>query len=269
MEQDPTNATLIERDDLTDTLSIVRIRPDSGRVPAFTPGQFVRLGLPRGPAPRDAPRPTRRPGRIRLTRRAYSIASPPTVTEWLEFFVVRVEEGKLTPKLWEIDPGGRLWMDEAAKGEFTMDVTPPDKDLVMISTGTGIAPFVCMLRTYRGQQRWRRLVLINGGRLAADLGYRTELETVSRADPTVTYIPLTTREPEGSPWMGLRGRVQTVLEPGAYQRLVGAPLDPEQCHVFLCGNPAMIDTVQPLLAPRGFVTDTRDEDGNIHFERYW
>ncbi|HPM24119.1 MAG TPA: ferredoxin--NADP reductase [Phycisphaerae bacterium] len=270
MEADPTNATLVAREDLTDILSIVRVRPDSGTVPPFTPGQFLRLGLPRPPAPDGAAsRPTAKPGRIRLTRRAYSIASSPLVTETVEFFVVRVEAGELTPRLWEIGPGDRLWMDTEAKGEFSIDLAPPDRDLVMISTGTGIAPFLSMLRTYRGQNRWRRFVLINGVRFSPDLGYRAEMETIAREDPTVVYIPLATREPADSPWVGRRGRVQTVLEPDTYHALVGAPLDPAQCHVFLCGNPDMIDAVQKLLEDRGFVTDDRTTRGNLHFERYW
>ncbi len=270
MKTDPTNATLVARDDLTDILSIVRVRPDTGPVPPFVPGQFVRLGVPRAPNPAHVGiRPPSRPGRIRLTRRAYSIASSPTVTEWMEFFVVRVEAGELTPRLWEIAPGGRLWMDDAAKGEFHIELAPPSKDLVMVCTGTGIAPFMSMLRTYRGQNRWRRFVLINGVRYAADFGYMAEMETLAREDPTVRYIPLVTREPEDGAWTGLRGRVQTALEPATYERLVGAPLDPAECHVFLCGNPEMIDSVQQVLETRGFVTDSRGSRGNIHFERYW
>ncbi len=269
MEHEATNATLLEREDLTDILSIVRVRPDSGRVPEFHPGQFVRLGVPRGLSPQEGGRPGSRPGRIRYTRRAYSIASSPRVTEWMEFFVVLIEEGQLTPRLWDITPGGRLWMDAEAKGEFALEVAPAEADVVMVSTGTGVAPFMSMLRTYRGQNRWRRFVLINGVRVAADLGYRAELEQIAQEDPTVIYVPLATREPEGGSWTGLRGRVQTALEPARYERLAGAPLDPAHCHVFLCGNPQMIDDVESLLAQRGFVADSRAGRGNVHFERYW
>lgn len=268
METEATNATLVGRDDINATLSVVKVRPDSGAVPDFVPGQFFRLGLPK-PDGTPSARPAGKPGRIRYTRRAYSIASAPGAKDAAEFFVVRVEEGALTPRLWELDIGGRLWMEEQAKGEFTLEVAPPGKDLVMISTGTGVAPFISMLRHYRGQNRWRRYVLINGARMAADLGYVDELAAVVRDDPSVRYIPLVTREPEGGGWRGLRGRVQTALEPATYARLVGAPLDPAECHVFLCGNPAMIDEVQALLEARGFVTDAHQRRGNLHFERYW
>jgi ferredoxin--NADP+ reductase len=270
MDLDPTNATLVSREDVTDILSIVRVRPDSGTVPPFVPGQFIRLGLLRSPRPGDsAHRPLSPRRRIRLTRRAYSMASPPSITEWMEFFVVRIERGELTPRLWAINPGGRLWMDDKAKGEFRIALAPPGKDLVMVATSTGLAPFMSMLRAYRGQDRWRRLVVINGVRRARDLGYQAELEAVAREDPSVVYIPLASREPEDSPWRGQRGRVQAVLEPQKYRELVGAPLDPQECHVFLCGNPAMIDSVAQVLAARGFVIHSRQTPGNVHFERYW
>ncbi len=194
-ENTATNAVLLSREDLTDTLSIVRVRPDAGTVPTFHPGQFFRLGLPKpevsdvaaaapagtsglssgGQAAVAVVRPVRA-GRIRYTRRAYSIASSPLVRDHAEFLVVRIDQGALTPRLWDLAPGDRLWMDSEAKGEFTMDVAPASAHLVMVSSGTGLAPFLSMLRTYGGQGRWRRFPLIHGGRYAADLAYRAELE---------------------------------------------------------------------------------------------
>lgn len=262
MTDETTNATLIYREDLTEALSIVRVRADSGVNPHFVPGQFVRLGLPQ-------PQQAGQPGRIRYTRRAYSIGSSPLEKGYLEFFVVLIEAGQLTPKLWDIEVGGRLWMDRLAKGEFHIDLAPPGKDLVMVSSGTGVAPFVSMLRTFRGQSRWRRFVLINGARKALDLGYRAEIEAIAAQDPTVTYIPLASREPDDSNWQGLRGRVQLALDDGIYREAVGGALEPGECHVFLCGNPRMIDDVERLLTARGFRSDQRDVAGDIHFERYW
>lgn len=267
MSTEATNATLIERRDVTPVLSIVKVRPDGGRVPPFEPGQFFRLGLPRTEA--DGAVAVRASGRVRYTKRAYSVASSPLVTDHIELFVVRIEEGALTPRLWELEVGDRLWLDGEAKGEFSLSLAPPGSDLVMVATGTGVAPFVSMLRTFRGQRHWRRCVVIHGARLAADLGYDEELAATAAADPTVHFIPLATREPADSGWPGRRGRVQTVLEPAVYRELVGAELDPGRCHVFLCGNPAMIDAVETLLVARGFVTDTHEQRGNLHFERYW
>ncbi len=287
VESTATNAVLLSREDLTDTLSIVRVRPDAGVVPTFHPGQFFRLGLPKaevsdiateaavGPAggvtaggqAAVAVRPVRA-GRIRYTRRAYSIASSPLVRDHAEFLVVRIDQGALTPRLWDLAPGDRLWMDVEAKGEFTMDVAPASAHLVMVSSGTGVAPFLSMLRTYRGQGRWRRFTLIHGVRYAADLAYRAELEAVCREEESVRYVPLVTREPEGN-WSGLRGRVQVALEPATFERVTGTVLEPADCHVFLCGNPEMIDSVATLLQGRGFRLDSRESPGNVHFERYW
>jgi ferredoxin/flavodoxin---NADP+ reductase len=266
---DPTNATLIERHDLNSTLSIVRVRPDSGRVPDFAPGQFITLGLPRPRPPEVATLRPLRPGRTPMTKRAYSISSPPHETESYELFVVLVTAGKLTPKLWTLNVGDRLWMDDQAKGEFTLAGVPDDRDLVMVSTGTGVAPFMSMLRTYRDQRRWRRLVMINGVRHPDDFGYRAELERICRQDSTIRYIPIVSRGSDDAAWPGLRGRVQTALDDAVYRAQVGTPLEPDRCHVFLCGNPAMIDDVEKLLQQRGFRTHTREAPGDIHLERYW
>jgi ferredoxin--NADP+ reductase len=160
-------------------------------------------------------------------------------------------------------------MDEKIRGHFTLDHAPADKDLVMISTGTGIAPFISMLRAFRGKSRWRRLVIIHGVRRVNELGYRQELEEAIRSDPTVSYIPVVSREPADSDWPGLRGRVQLALADETYQDVVGAVLEPAQCHVFLCGNPEMIKSVQAMLEERGFRVHNKKNPGNIHFERYW
>jgi ferredoxin--NADP+ reductase len=269
MSHDPLNATLIDRDDLTDELAIIRVRPDSGVIPPFEPGQYITIGLPqddRGTTLTTSASPTTRP---RMIRRAYSVASSADQSDWLEFIVVLVREGRLTPHLWEVPVGGRLWINQKAKGQFTLQGIPTDKNLVMVSTGTGIAPYMSMLRTYQGQNRWRKFVVIHGVRLMQDLGYRQELEQSSAQDPTVLYIPTVTREPEDSNWQGLRGRVQIALEDQAFRRLTGAPLMPENCHVFLCGNPAMVTGVQALLETKGFVTQTAQTLGNLHLERYW
>ncbi len=271
------NAKVISRHDLTHELSVVQVQPDGGVVPHFEPGQFITLGLTReqtaplsvaspGPATAQAKAPS--PG-SRLVRRAYSIASAPRVIDHIELYIVLVEEGKLTPRLWTLHEGDRLWMDRECKGNFTLRDVPDGRDLVMVSTGTGLAPFMSMLRQYRGTGRWRRFVLMHGARCVADLGYRQELEAIGREDPTLVYLPTVTREPADSPWRGQRGRVQAMLEPQMYQSLVGASLDSTQCSVFLCGNPAMIDEMSPKLEARGFVRAAHGQPGNLHYERYW
>jgi ferredoxin--NADP+ reductase len=268
---DPFNATLLKRIDLNEELAVFKIKPDCGEVAQFSPGQYTTLGLPADEDPNDAEAAVKRARRgPKLIRRAYSIASSPKQRDHMDFYIVRVEEGKLTPKLWQLKAGDRIFMDGKCKGNFTMDDVPPGKDLVMVGTGTGMAPFMSMLRTYRGTGRWRKFVVLDGCRYIRDLGYRSDMEKIAAEDPTVIYIPTVTREPADAPWTGHRGRVNVILEPENYLKLVGTPLTPEQCHVFLCGNPQMIDQGEETLQKRGFVVKNREHpDGNIHFERYW
>ena len=270
MSDSALNATIVQRDDLNEYLTVVRVRPDSGELPAFEPGQFVTLGLVRESEGDQRPKSgsSRKP-RVRMVKRPYSIASAPTGVDYLEFLIILVERGRLTTRLWDVSVGGRVWLDSRILGDFTLARATPDKDLVAISTGTGIAPFISMLRHYRGKGRWRRFVVINGVREVGDLAYRNELEAITREDASVIYIPVVSRGSEGLAWDGLRGRVPMTLERAAYRDLVGAPLDPDHCHVFLCGNPQMIQDVEVVLAARGFVTQTKSVAGNLHYERYW
>lgn len=273
-EEDACNASLIRREDLTNEISVVRVWPDSGQAPDFLPGQFIKLGLPRDRSDQDTDnQAVRQRSRPRLIRRAYSIASSPREKNHLEFLVVLVDTGKLTPKLWPIGTGGRLWMDDRVAGRFTLEPIPPDSEVIMVATGTGVAPYMSMLRTYAGERRWRRAVLIHGVRYAADLAYRGELEELDRTNSRFTYVPVVSREPRasgpGPSWAGLRGRVQRVLSGGVYKDIVGASLEPHRCHVMLCGNPNMIIEVQRMLKPHGFHTGSSSRPGNIHFERYW
>lgn len=256
------NATLVERTDLNEDLAIVRVLPDSGSVPPFRPGQYTLVGL----LHEDEARNGRGP---RLLRRAYSIASAPEDRAALEFYLVRVRDGHLTPGLWSLPTGGRLWVDARAHGHFLLEEIPSDVDLVLVATGTGLAPYISLLRTQVGRGRWRRLILVHGVRHAGDLGYREEIEAACRKDPSILYLPICSREPANSGWDGLRGRVQDVLEPEAYARLVGQPICPQSCYVFLCGHPDMIRTTSETLTERGFEARSHNSIGSMHFEKYW
>lgn len=268
MEQEttPLNARVTERLDLNEALILFRAVYDDGHVPEYVAGQFVNLGL----EPRD---PQLATGRSNLVKRPYSVSSVPGEAS-VEFFVRLVEEGALTPELFKLRAGDPVWMDERFLGKFTLEQLPEspdasDRDVVMVSTGTGLAPFMSMLRANLTERPWRRLVMINGVRIESDLGYRDELETLHREHDWFTYVPTLTRAPEDSPFAGIRGRVGEALVDNVYEDLVGAPLTPEHTQVLLCGNPAMIDEVQASLEARGFKKHSRREPGQIHLERYW
>ncbi|MEO0474745.1 MAG: ferredoxin--NADP reductase [Planctomycetota bacterium] len=285
-DQDPLNATIIERHLFHDTLGIFRIQYE-GEVPKkdFEPGQFANLALMPPPEAIEAEAKAqaeaeangeapvrRRPGRVKLVRRAYSIASPPSEKRWLEFYIVAVDEGALTPRLFDLQVGDRLFMDTKFKGHFTLTDVPEGKNLVTVATGTGLAPFLSMYKQYKDTPgRFNRFVFIHGVRLEEDLGYREELEQYAKDDPRVVYLPAVSRAPEDSAYAGYRGRVTTMFADGTYEQAMGQPLNPETDHVLLCGNPAMIDQLETELVERdGFVVKSpRQKDGNLHFERYW
>jgi ferredoxin--NADP+ reductase len=257
MAHEALNATLVQRRDLSAGYAILRLRPDALPIPRFTPGQFIAVGLPlSAPGARE-----------RLTQRPYSIASGADDRGGYELFVALVEQGRLTPALWALGPGGRLWVAPRALGLFTLERVPLGKDLVFVATGTGVAPYVSMLRSHRERPPWRRAVLFHGVRRASDFGYRDELAERELADPAFRYFPIASREAEG--WSGIRGRVQPLFERERFAELVGWPLDPEHCHVFLCGNPEMIESLRASLARLGFERGIAPAGGNLHFERYW
>ena len=130
------NASVVARRDLGQDLALWVVRHDSEPVPDFEPGQFVQVGLPlERPAADGATR-------VRIVKRAYSIASSPAEKQGFELYLARVAGGRLTPSLWSVGVGGRCWLDPRPKGEFTLADVPPRSDLVLVATGTGIAPYV-------------------------------------------------------------------------------------------------------------------------------
>lgn len=262
------NATIVSRRDLNDRIAIVHVRPDVGSVAPFVPGQFIQLGLPADPA--ALPPGTSAPARTKLVKRSYSIASGPHESEAYELFIAFVAQGKLTPRLQHLHTGARVWHDDVPKGHFTMELVPNGLDLVFVATGTGIAPFVSMLRTYRSLPlRFRHFVIVHGARETSDLAYHDEFVAAAREDPRVRYVPVLSREAPHSAWSGLRGHVQVALDAAAFASRAGFTLDPAHSRVFLCGNPEMIEQVRAQLAVRGFTPDTPKTPGNVHFERYW
>ncbi len=268
-QPDILNTTVLEREDLHEELAIIKLQPDGGKVEEFLPGQFCTLGLP----PNDGSAWVKPDGtprtRPKLIRRAYSIASSPLTPEYVEVYVVLVSEGKLTPSLWTIQQGEKLFMDPRMRGEFTLERIRTGKDMICISTGTGLAPFMSMLRTHKGSGRWRRFVMVHGVRESRDLGYRAELEQLAAEDESLFYLPICSREPDGSDWAGEHGRVDALLQPTKFESLTGFGLSPEESDLFLCGNPAMITNVEEQFTKQGFATTTKDKVGTIHFERYW
>jgi ferredoxin--NADP+ reductase len=270
MEHDPLNARLVAREDLNAATAIFHVAYDDERPIEFIPGQFVNAGCP---ATGDG----EATGKSGLVKRPYSIASAPGKST-VELFVRLVDDGALTPKLWALQPGDALWMDERILGKFTLATLPEepaaaDRDLILVSTGTGLAPFTSMLEHHLDAPLWRRIVLLNGARIASDLGYRARLEQLDAEREDVIYRAVLSRaalsQDAEDDWTGARGRVQQLLEPATFEAECGFALDPAHAQIMLCGNPAMIDEVLADLQARGFQKHSRKEPGQVHFERYW
>ncbi len=251
------NAVVTYREDLNDELSIFRVRPVEGALPPFAAGQYAELALTGAGAEGQ-----------KVERRSYSIASPPSSAEELEFYIVKVQHGYLTPHLFRLSVGAPIWLGPKIKGKFTLEEVPPGKVLVMVATGTGLAPFLAMLREHHENPPWRKMAIIHGARYERDLGYRKELEDWEAKCPWFSYIPALTRDEENTAWTGHRGRVQTIFDSGLLEEKLGEPLSMD-VHFLLCGNPQMIDDVQALLESKGFQLHKKKAPGNIHVERYW
>lgn len=256
------NATLIKRIEITPELVVLRIQPDAG-VPPFEAGQYVALGLP-GSAPRPASFPAEEtmPDPAKLIKRAYSVGSPPSNRDYLEFYIAIVPEGILTSRLAMLNEGDRLFCGPKVTGHFTLKPIPPTAHLIFVATGTGLAPFTSMMGLEETWSPGRKITLLHGVRQVEDLGYRVELERLAaEREGAFTYVPFVSRSTP--PPSGRSGHVTRFFEEPPH------PYSPETHHVLLCGNPAMIDSIEQVLLAQGFTVHSKKQAGNLHFEKYW
>jgi ferredoxin/flavodoxin---NADP+ reductase len=240
------NATLVSREDLTPAIARFIVRPDAG-VPSFKPGQYFALGLQVDGT---------------LLQRPYSTASRAGETEHLEFLIRRVATGTFTPALWQVAPGGRVWIGPP-KGLFTL--RPGDgRTHLFISTGTGLAPFLSMSESLLGgsdtDTTAPRLAVIHGVSYVSELAYLDRLQAWSAAG-RLTYIPTVSRpqDPANAGWSGITGRTEVVLGRVCDE----LALDPQTTIAYICGNPEMIEAAVEILRGRGFA------DEAIVRENYW
>jgi len=296
------NATVSSRVEVAPGLVIMRVAPD--KLPfEFKSGQYVVLGLkasePRvdewesEAAPSVLPTSEAFGGAIagtpesqaavdaqaagiaraaadpeRMIRRAYSIASESRSDEYVEFYLTLVMSGELTPRLFKLKIKDRLYVGPKAVGVFTLDKAP-GKHLLMVGTGTGLAPYMSMLRSDLQCNGERNFVVVHGARYSWDLGYRTELSGLARHCGNFHYIPVITRPQEDVTWRGRSGYLQNVIASGAIEEKTGLALTPDKFDIFLCGNPGMIETVITWAEGRGFSRDKGHDIGTLHVEEYW
>jgi ferredoxin/flavodoxin---NADP+ reductase len=264
------NAIVTQRDLLTPRLMILRVEPDGWELPRFEAGQYVVLGLPPD-APRTDLANTEQnpPNPDRLIRRAYSIASSSLTGEYMDFYIRLVTTGVLTPRLFCLDIGDRVWLSDHPVGMFTLGDVPDSRDIIMVATGTGLAPYMSMLATHLDCGGSRRVMVLHGADHSWDLGYRSELEALQHVCRNLTYVPTLARpDEEPTIWHGHKGWVQQLWKSGIVEEVWGDQPDPEHTDVFLCGVRGMLDDMLEILTAQGFTEQTRHQPGQIHVERF-
>ena len=256
------NATLVKRIEVTKDLIIIGVKPDAG-IPDFQPGQYVALALV-GSAPRPDYFPPEKEvyAPDKLIKRAYSIGSSPVDKSALEFYLAILPEGALTSRLVSLKVGDRLYCAPKITGTFTCGHVAADHNLFLVATGTGLAPYIAMVRTPAIWTAGRRISIIHGVRFPSDLAYADELTSLANTNPNFSYHQIVSRQsPE---WTGQRGYVQRLFKENIIK------LDSTADHVFICGNPAMVKDMEEVLLPLGYSEHSKKNPaGQLHVEKYW
>lgn len=279
-------------------LWVMKIRPDEPVEP-FKPGQYTTLGLgywePRADEVMeefsDHPEQWEK-----MALRSYSVSSSivdengelvePHPSD-IEFYIVQVRPGEveipaLTPRIFMKGVGDRIYMGRKFTGRYVLDGVQPTDNVVFLSTGTGEAPQNLMTAELLRNGHQGRMLQVVCVRHRQDLAYTEQQAKVMEKFPNYKYYAFTTREPENE---GNKLYIQDLIEQGKVEEELGAPLDPANTHVFLCGNPQMIGLpkwdddgtmhfpeprgVCEILHERGFTIDHLRERGNVHYEEYW
>jgi ferredoxin--NADP+ reductase len=250
-----TRETILQLAWLSPALLSLQVTRDPGF--RFTPGHYARIGLA-GLSGEPVFRPL-------------SIASAPADPH-LEFLCTLVPDGELSTRLAACRVGDRAEVDKASYGFLTLDGLAPGSELWLLASGTGLAPYLSMLRDPRAWKAFDRLIVAHSVRRASELAYAGELEHLARDGPggeargRLTYLPIVTREPGAT---ALAARIPALVSDGRLESAAGMALDPAHSRVMACGNPDMTRELRALLGERGFRTARRGAPGQVAFEKYW
>ena len=263
------NATVIQKTLMTPNLMTLRVRPDE-EVAGFKPGQYTVLGLKNSDSRIETSEPDAAVyEKETFIKRAYSISSASVEKEYLEFYISLVRSGQLTPRLFDLEQNSRVFLGSKIVGMFTLDSVPAEKDLLFVATGTGLAPYMSMIRSDLHLHKNRKFIVVHGAACSWDLGYRDELSLMDRFSENFTYIPTITQPEDDVTWKGETKFIQDLLVSGVIEGKSGAKITPDKYDVFLCGNPKMVHLVTENLIERGFKQHSRKDPGTIHTEEFW
>ncbi|MBA1297842.1 ferredoxin--NADP reductase [Pseudomonas carnis] len=250
-----TRQTLLDVQSLTPSLFTLRTTRDAGF--RFTAGQFVRLGV------------TKANGST--VWRAYSIVSSP-FDEHLDFFSIVVPGGEFTSELSRLKVGDTLLVERQATGFLTLNRFVDGRDLWLLGTGTGVAPFLSILQDFEVWEKFERIILVYSAREAKELAYQSLIDTLSEREylaeyaHKLTYIPIVTREQHPGT---LNGRITALIENGELERAAGVELTAQDSRVLICGNPQMVDDTRQLLKQRDMQLSLSRRPGQVAVENYW
>ena len=232
----------------------------------FTAGQFARLGVPNT---------LNLPNEPEIIWRAYSMVSS-SYDEHLEFFSIVVPDGAFTSHLAELRVGDPLYIDKTNHGFLTTARFETGKDLWMLASGTGLAPFLSILHDYQTWEQFERIILVYSARTGQELAYQDEIkglpscptlsELVHNLDERFHYVPVVTREALPNT---LGQRITHVLCNGTLEAHTGLPFSKENSRFMICGNPQMVKDIRAALKERGFAPARRHSPGEIAVENYW
>jgi ferredoxin--NADP+ reductase len=202
--------------------------------------------------------------------RAFSVVSP-NYDEHLEFYSIKIQNGALTSRLQHIEPGDSVLVSRKPTGTLLVDNLLPGKRLYLMATGTGLAPFMSIIRDPATYERFEHVIVAHGVRRASDLGYRGYIEDElpnhelvgDQVKQQLLYYPTVTREAFRN-----QGRVNDLLDSGKLSSDLGLPaLDPAHDRVMICGSPSMLSDLVGILEPRGFQEGNTDHQGQYVIER--
>ena len=254
------NAIIKEIKILTATTKLFKIVFENGNKLDYHAGQFVMLGLPEDKNNLDG----------KWIRRAYSITSSPKQDE-VEFYIVLVKDGELTTRLFDLKAGDKIYMSERAAGIMEFKNINDTDNIIFLSTGTGIAPFISILRNNKNEilNGKRKVVFAQGVRHSSELAFEYELLGLEESNKFFKYFPVVSRaEEEGIEWTGTKGHIQTLVTDGSIEKFFEMPIDPKNTNVFLCGTPKMVDECVNLFTDMGFTKHTLKEQGNLFFDKH-
>ena len=202
--------------------------------------------------------------------RAYSIASA-NYEEHLEFLSIKVQDGPLTSRLQHIQVGDKIVVGKKPTGTLLIDYLLKGKNLYLFGTGTGVAPFLSIVRDPATYERFEKVILVHGVREVAELAYNEYLThdlpehefLGDMVSAQMLYYPTVTREPYKN-----QGRITELLDSGKLQIDLGLPpLDPAHDRVMLCGSPGMLRDLKHMLEKRGFMEGNTTKQGDFVIER--